>query len=91
MDLMSPIKDHHSERRLFGTRVILSAVIGGQARIGQGWQMLMSALGAGRSISLPALSAGTARLAARGTPTPPSRAARRSRGSPAPRRLMRWP
>lgn len=28
MDLMSPIKDHHSERRLFGTRVILSAVIG---------------------------------------------------------------
>ncbi len=45
----------------------LSAIIGGQARIGQGWQMLMSALGAGRSISLPALSAGTARLAARGT------------------------
>ncbi|MEQ8858078.1 MAG: acyl-CoA dehydrogenase [Pseudomonadales bacterium] len=42
----------------------LSAVIGGEARIGQGWQMLMTALGAGRSISLPALSAGTAKLAA---------------------------
>jgi len=45
----------------------LSAIIGGRERIGQGWQMLMSALGAGRSISLPALSAGTAKLAARGT------------------------
>ncbi len=45
----------------------LSAIIGGDARIGQGWQMLMTALGAGRSISLPALSAGTVKLAARTT------------------------
>ena len=45
----------------------LSAIIGGRARIGDGWQMLMSALAAGRSISLPALSAGSAKLAARGT------------------------
>jgi acyl-CoA dehydrogenase len=45
----------------------LSTVIGGEARIGQGWQMLMAALGAGRSISLPALSAGAAKLAARTT------------------------
>jgi acyl-CoA dehydrogenase len=45
----------------------LSAVIGGEARIGEGWQMLMAALGAGRSISLPALSAGAAKLAARTT------------------------
>jgi acyl-CoA dehydrogenase len=43
----------------------LSAIIGGQQRIGQGWQMLMSALAAGRSISLPGLSAGTAKLCAR--------------------------
>ena len=28
MDLLSPIKDHHSERRLFGGRVVLAAVIG---------------------------------------------------------------
>lgn len=45
----------------------LSAIIGGEARIGEGWQMLMAALGAGRSISLPALSAGAAKLAARTT------------------------
>ncbi|MEQ8990555.1 MAG: acyl-CoA dehydrogenase, partial [Pseudomonadales bacterium] len=45
----------------------LSAIIGGEERIGQGWQMLMAALGAGRSISLPALSAGAAKLAARTT------------------------
>ncbi|MFC6673206.1 acyl-CoA dehydrogenase [Marinobacterium aestuariivivens] len=40
-------------------------VIGGQARIGQGWMMLMSALAAGRSISLPSLSTGSAKLACR--------------------------
>lgn len=34
----------------------MEAVIGGQARVGQGWQMLMSALAAGRGISLPSLS-----------------------------------
>ncbi|MFW6093967.1 MAG: acyl-CoA dehydrogenase, partial [Pseudomonadota bacterium] len=45
----------------------LTAIIGGEARIGQGWEMLMSALSAGRSISLPALSAGTVKLAARTT------------------------
>ncbi len=28
MDLISPIKDHHSERRMFAGRVVLSAVIG---------------------------------------------------------------
>jgi acyl-CoA dehydrogenase len=37
--------------------VPMDAVIGGQARVGQGWQMLMSALAAGRGISLPSLSA----------------------------------
>jgi acyl-CoA dehydrogenase len=32
-------------------------VIGGQAQLGKGWKMLMSALAAGRGISLPSLSA----------------------------------
>ncbi len=39
-------------------------IIGGQDRIGQGWEMLMTALAAGRGISLPALSVGGAKLAA---------------------------
>lgn len=39
-------------------------IIGGQARIGQGWRMLMEALSAGRSISLPSLSSGAAKLCA---------------------------
>ncbi|MDE1463105.1 acyl-CoA dehydrogenase [Spartinivicinus poritis] len=42
-------------------------IIGGQERIGEGWKMLMSALAAGRSISLPSLSTGGAKLAARST------------------------
>jgi acyl-CoA dehydrogenase len=40
-------------------------VIGGQARIGQGWKMLMSALAAGRGISLPSQSASGAAYCAR--------------------------
>jgi len=40
-------------------------VIGGQVRIGQGWMMLMNSLAAGRSISLPALSTGAAKLSCR--------------------------
>lgn len=47
--------------------VPLDAIIGGADQIGQGWKMLMTALAAGRSISLPALSAGAAALAARST------------------------
>jgi acyl-CoA dehydrogenase len=42
-------------------------VLGGQACVGQGWKMLMSALAAGRSISLPSLSVGAGKLAARTT------------------------
>jgi acyl-CoA dehydrogenase len=42
-------------------------VIGGQARLGQGWKMLMTALAAGRGISLPSLSAAGAAFAARTT------------------------
>ncbi|MCW9023046.1 MAG: acyl-CoA dehydrogenase, partial [Gammaproteobacteria bacterium] len=40
-------------------------IIGGQDRIGQGWRMLMECLADGRSISLPALSTGAGKLAAR--------------------------
>ena len=45
----------------------MDQVIGGQDGIGQGWKMLMTALAAGRSISLPSLSVGGAMLAARTT------------------------
>lgn len=38
----------------------LDALIGGPAKAGHGWQMLMSALAAGRGISLPSLSAAAA-------------------------------
>ncbi len=40
-------------------------VIGGKDRVGQGWRMLMECLSDGRSISLPALSVGAAKLASR--------------------------
>lgn len=39
-------------------------IIGGQDRIGQGWKMLVSALAAGRGISLPSQSVAGAKLAA---------------------------
>jgi acyl-CoA dehydrogenase len=42
----------------------VTAIIGGVDRAGEGWEMLMAALSAGRSISLPALSAGAVKLAA---------------------------
>jgi acyl-CoA dehydrogenase len=45
----------------------LDYIIGGQACIGQGWKMLMTALAAGRGISLPSLSAAGAAYAARTT------------------------
>jgi acyl-CoA dehydrogenase len=43
----------------------MDGIIGGQERLGQGWKMLMTALAAGRGISLPSLSAAGAALAAR--------------------------
>ncbi len=43
----------------------LDYVIGGKERIGQGWKMLMTALAAGRGISLPSLSAAGAAYSAR--------------------------
>lgn len=45
----------------------LDYVVGGEARLGQGWKMLMTALAAGRGISLPSLSAAGAAYAARTT------------------------
>ena len=45
--------------------VPLDSIIGGPARAGQGWLMLMESLAAGRSISLPALACGSAQVAAR--------------------------
>jgi acyl-CoA dehydrogenase len=43
----------------------LDYVIGGATRLGEGWKMLMTALAAGRGISLPSLSAAGAAYAAR--------------------------
>ena len=39
-------------------------MIGGVAQVGKGWKMLMSALAAGRGISLPSLSAAGCAFAA---------------------------
>lgn len=43
----------------------LDHVIGGADQVGKGWKMLMSALAAGRGISLPSLSAAAAAFSAR--------------------------
>lgn len=45
----------------------LDWIIGGVAQAGQGWRMLMDCLSVGRSISLPALAAGSSKLAAYAT------------------------
>ena len=45
----------------------LDYIIGGKERLGQGWKMLMTALAAGRGISLPSQSAAGAAYAARVT------------------------
>ncbi|MCH8254078.1 MAG: acyl-CoA dehydrogenase [Gemmatimonadetes bacterium] len=45
--------------------VPLDFIIGGKARAGEGWQMLMASLSAGRSISLPALAVASAQFATR--------------------------
>jgi acyl-CoA dehydrogenase len=42
-------------------------VIGGAPQVGKGWRMLMECLAAGRAISLPSGSVGTAKMAVRGT------------------------
>lgn len=45
----------------------LDWILGGEKQIGQGWKMLMTALAAGRSISLPSQSAASAAVCARAT------------------------
>jgi acyl-CoA dehydrogenase len=47
--------------------VPMDCVIGGLACVGQGWKMLVNCLAAGRSISLPALSAATGKMGALAT------------------------
>lgn len=45
----------------------LDWILGGEKQIGKGWKMLMTALAAGRGISLPSQSAGSAAFCARAT------------------------
>jgi acyl-CoA dehydrogenase len=45
--------------------VPIDAIVGGRGGAGRGWRMLMESLSAGRSISLPSLSVGGAKLATR--------------------------
>jgi acyl-CoA dehydrogenase len=45
----------------------LDWILGGLEQVGNGWKMLMQSLATGRSISLPALSAGTAKFTCRNT------------------------
>jgi acyl-CoA dehydrogenase len=56
-------------------------VIGGVDQVGKGWKMLMSALAAGRGISLPSLSAAGAAFAAHVTGAYASNSMSRSRNS----------
>ncbi|MBP1849261.1 acyl-CoA dehydrogenase [Rhizobium halophytocola] len=58
---------HFQNGPLYGEDVFipLDWILGGQQQIGQGWKMLMTALAAGRSISLPSQSAGAAAMCAR--------------------------
>ena len=52
-----------------GTNVFIPMdfIIGGQKNIGRGWQMLVSCLGAGRGISLPAMGVASAQSAFKST------------------------
>ncbi|QDY99839.1 acyl-CoA dehydrogenase [Nitratireductor mangrovi] len=60
---------HFQNGPLYGKDVFvpLDHILGGEDQIGQGWTMLMTALAAGRSISLPSQSAAAAAMAARAT------------------------
>ena len=60
---------HFQNGPLYGKDVFipLNWILGGEKQIGQGWKMLMTALAAGRGISLPSQAAGSAALCARTT------------------------
>jgi acyl-CoA dehydrogenase len=64
-----PLFTHFQNGPLYGKDVFvpLDHVLGGPDRIGQGWMMLMTALAAGRGISLPSQSAASAAACARAT------------------------
>lgn len=64
-----PLFTHFQNGPLYGTDVFipLDWVLGGPERVGQGWKMLMTALAAGRGISLPSQSAASAGICARAT------------------------
>jgi len=64
-----PLFTHFQNGPLYGNDVFipLDWILGGPERIGQGWMMLMTALAAGRGISLPSQSAASAAACARST------------------------
>ncbi|RWE53180.1 acyl-CoA dehydrogenase [Mesorhizobium sp.] len=60
---------HFQNGPLYGKGVFLplNLILGGEKQIGEGWKMLMTALAAGRGISLPSQSAAAAAICARAT------------------------
>lgn len=60
---------HFQNGPLYGRDVFLplDLILGGEKQVGKGWRMLMTALAAGRGISLPAQSAAAAAICARAT------------------------
>lgn len=56
---------HNGPTRGKNVWIPIENIIGGQAYAGQGWRMLMECLSVGRSVSLPALSTGSAKLVCR--------------------------
>ncbi|WP_062227474.1 acyl-CoA dehydrogenase [Aureimonas frigidaquae] len=62
-----PLSTYFQNGPLHGKDVFipLDWILGGPAQIGEGWTMLMTALAAGRSISLPSQSAAACAMAAR--------------------------
>ncbi|NGO50400.1 acyl-CoA dehydrogenase [Allomesorhizobium camelthorni] len=60
---------HFQNGPLYGKDVFvpLDRILGGEKQIGEGWKMLMTALAAGRGISLPSQSAAAAAICARAT------------------------
>ncbi len=64
-----PLGQHFQNGPLYGRDVFVPMdwILGGEKQIGEGWTMLMTALAAGRSISLPSQSAASAAMCARVT------------------------
>lgn len=60
---------HFQNGPLYGKDVFipLDWILGGEKQIGQGWKMLMTALAAGRGISLPSQSSASSAMCARAT------------------------